>query len=58
VTAPLPSDFVTVCDRLGIQVDPTWAPKWASATVNNAALLFGDDEIQEEDVVTALKGGG
>ncbi|KAG9086078.1 hypothetical protein FS749_003916 [Ceratobasidium sp. UAMH 11750] len=57
VTAPLPSDFVTVCDRLGIQLDPTWTPKLASATVKNAALSFGDDETQEEDGVTALKGG-
>ncbi|KAG9081928.1 hypothetical protein FS749_007284 [Ceratobasidium sp. UAMH 11750] len=58
VTAPLPSDFVTVCDRLGIQVDPTWTPEWTSSTANSAIPLFGADEIRGKDVVTALKGGG
>ncbi|KAG9074721.1 hypothetical protein FRC06_010506 [Ceratobasidium sp. 370] len=58
VTAPLPSDFVSVCDRLGIQVDPSWSPDRTRATVNGVALSFEDDEIREEDVVVALKTGG
>ncbi|KAG8729858.1 hypothetical protein FRC10_003338, partial [Ceratobasidium sp. 414] len=55
VTALLPPDFVSTCNRLGIPVDPTWTPDRARVTVNGATLPFECDEIREEDVVAVLK---